>query len=243
MDHPLQTTRTTAQVTGAALTAIYNKHIKAMGPLQGLVSLQSPVNSAYQRADHIQIHLREHPPYRVSTGQRAAQPSAPETMAPVLLQGVEAPHTCQYHNCGTEIDGGGLDQRPSSGVSYLGEKTGKMIDLLYIPKKAPENSSTLSLQPIPVHTGYPLQQPLDHAVVLHPPARKLLLLPGDVELFNRAVLAAGEKEGDMFFPPCAPAVGLATYPLPHRQRSPYKPFGTNIGFEARAAFTLPLAHL
>jgi len=223
--------------------AIDNKHRKPMGSLQSLVSLQSPINRAKQRTNHIQVHLSKHPAYRVSTGQRATQQSCPETTVPVLLQGIEAPHTCQYHHRGTEIDGRGVDQRPSSGVSYLAEKTPKMIDLLYIPKKAPENSSILSLEPIPVDRGYPLQQPLDHAVVLHPPARQFLLLPGDVELLYRAILAAAEKQGDMFFPPCAPTVGLATHPLPHRQRSPDKPFGTDIGFEARAAFTLSLGHL
>jgi len=103
--------------------AIYNEHMKTMGSLQGLVSLQPTISVAYERADHIQLHLREHPPYRVSTGQRAAQPSVPETIAPVLLQGVEAAHTCQYHNCGTEIYGGSVDQWPKSGVSYMGEKT------------------------------------------------------------------------------------------------------------------------
>jgi hypothetical protein len=145
MDHPLQTPRTRAQVTGTALMAIYNKYRKPMGPLQGLVSLQSPVNRAEQRTNHIQVHLREHPAYRVSTRQRATHPSSPETTVPVLLQGIETPHTCQYHQRGTEIDGRSVDQRPSSGVSYLAEKTAKMIDLLYIPKKASENSSILSL--------------------------------------------------------------------------------------------------
>jgi hypothetical protein len=114
--------------------------MKTMGLLQGLVSLQSAVKKVDKRTDHIQINLREHPAYGVSARQLSAQPSHPETILPVLLQGIKRAHTCQDHNCGTGEYGRGPDRWPSSAVSYMRDQGGKMIDLLYISKKAPKDT-------------------------------------------------------------------------------------------------------
>ena len=64
-----------------------------------------------ERTDGSQPNLRKHPSYGVSTGKHPAQPPPPETIALILLQGMETSHPSQHHDDHTSKNDMGWDRR------------------------------------------------------------------------------------------------------------------------------------
>jgi hypothetical protein len=95
--------------------------------------------------DGIKVKLRKHPSYGISTGQLSAKPPSPESSALLLLQSIKTAHPAEHHNHHTGEYDRCLDCWLLTGILNTAEQTTKLIELLYITKKAPENSLILSL--------------------------------------------------------------------------------------------------
>jgi len=214
-------------------------------PVQSFIAFQPLIETSQQTPQESVVHKGEDPADGIGTGKGTLKTAAPEGIALVLLQGMEAAQAGQDHEKGRGKDGPRRNDGPATRIGQGRKKALNPVATFGIGQKATENRLPLLFslfQAVPIRGGNVLQKLQNLPVTANPEPDGLLLILGDIELLDLAVGAAGQDQGEMLLAALAVTTRLAADLLAEGRGGAEKLLPGDEGFELGAAETFKRSH-